>query len=105
MEKNNTKNNKYAHLSEPESKLDFHTLGILLQEEVKKIADEYIQKSKQNNIKRLLFITGKGLHSKDGEAKIKPWLCSYLQKHTDVKKVAEARRDRGGEGALEVTLI
>ena len=105
MVKNNIKNNKYAHLSEPESTLDFHTLGILTKDEVEYLALQFIQSSKQKGYKRILFITGKGIHSKDGEARIKPWLTSFLQKNIDVKKVFEARKDRGGGGALEVTLM
>lgn len=99
------KNNKYAHLSEPESTLDFHNLGILSQGEVEKLAEECILKCQKSGMKKILFITGKGMHSKNSEAKIKPWLESYLKQHTVVKNVSEARRDRGGNGAFEVTLI
>jgi len=99
-----TKQNKYAHLSKPEAELDFHGMGILTENQVQSITDDFIKKSKQNKLKKVLIITGKGLHSRNEVAVVKPIVIAFLKRHEDVESCMEARRDRGGSGALEVTL-
>jgi NDP-sugar pyrophosphorylase family protein len=55
-------------------------------------------------LSKIIFITGKGLHSRNGSPVVKPILKNYLSTLGTVERVYEARRDRGGEGALEVIL-
>ena len=96
--------NKYEHLSKPTAELDFHGTGILLPNEITQKVDTFIIESLKNNHTHILIITGKGLHSRDGAAVIKPLVMKHLRKHNKVKSVSTARRDRGGDGALEVKL-
>ncbi|MCD6109659.1 Smr/MutS family protein [bacterium] len=96
--------NKFDNLSKPQAELDFHNRGVLYPEDIKELVDVFIQKSIDKNLTKILFITGKGLHSKKGMPVIKPLVKKYLQTKPEVKRVYEGRFDRGGSGTLEVTL-
>lgn len=98
------KSNKYDNLSKPEAEFDFHGFGVLTMSEVKKLADEFLDDCRRRKLTKVLFITGKGLHSKKGMPVIKPFLRKYLQNLPEVVRVYEGRRDRGGTGTLEVVL-
>jgi len=97
--------NKYAHLSEPQAELDFHGRGILIESEIIQILNTFIDQSSEKGLKRILVITGKGLHSENKQAVIKPLALSHLNSHPKIKQAFLARRDRGGSGAIEATLI
>ena len=97
------KHNKYAGLNEPQAILDYHGKGILTEDQIKNMAEEFLVECKNNGFSRVLIITGKGLHSKEGPV-IGPLLSWYLHKIPYVKSAVTARRDRGGEGALEIFL-
>jgi DNA-nicking Smr family endonuclease len=99
-----TKNNKYDNLSKPQDSFDFHNLGILSPRDITKLADDFLYKCRQRSLTKILFITGKGLHSRNGSPVVKPVLRKHLEKLSYVVRVYESRRDRGGQGALEVTL-
>jgi len=99
-----TKVNKYDNLSKPEAEFDFHDRGALTMQKVQKIADEFLDECERRNLHKVLFITGKGIHSRGGMPKIKPFLRKYLLNHPNVVRVYEGRRDRGGSGTLEVVL-
>ena len=96
--------NKYDNLSKPQAEFDFHDRGYLRMEDVEKMADEFLSEAKRRGLTKILFITGKGLHSKKGMPVIKPFLRKYLENLDFVSRVYEGRFDRGGEGTLEVIL-
>lgn len=96
--------NKYDNLSKPQGEFDFHNRGSLTPNEMKRLADEFLWECKDRKLTKVLFITGKGLHSKNGMPIIKPFLRKYLQSLPFVFRVYEGRSDRGGEGTLEVIL-
>lgn len=98
------KNNKYDNLSKPQAEFDFHNRGILTMSEVKEMVDEFIEKCRDRGLTKVLFITGKGLHSKKGMPVIKPFVKKYLQSKSYVNRIYEGRFDRGGSGTLEVIL-
>lgn len=102
--KPNIQGNKYAHLSAPQAIFDFHGKGILGKEEIRVLAAAFIRKSFQQGMKKVLIITGKGMHSKGGPV-VGPLLMEYLPTLPEVHSMVLARRDRGGEGALEVRLV
>ena len=95
--------NKYAHLQEPQAIFDYHDRGELREEDIQSLAKDFIEESSKNGFQRLLIITGKGLHSVEGPV-IRPFLLWYLHKLPQVLSVQTARRDRGGDGALEVRI-
>lgn len=105
MGKNNIrpkKNNKYDNLSKPQAEFDFHDKGILSPSEIKSMADEFLDECERRKLRKVLFITGKGLHSRNGMPIIKPFLRKYLESLPFVLYVYEGRSDRGGSGTLEV---
>jgi DNA-nicking Smr family endonuclease len=103
--KRKQKNNKYDNLSKPQAEFDFHNKGVLTPNDIKRLADEFLDKCRSRQLTKVLFITGKGLHSKNGSPVIKPILKRHLEGQSFVQRVYESRRDRGGAGALEVVLI
>ena len=94
--------NKHDNLSQPEAEFDFHGLGALPMDRVREMADGFIAECRRRGLTKVLFITGKGLHSKRGMPVIKPFLRKYLMDKTFVERVYEGRFDRGGSGTLEV---
>ena len=98
------KTNKYDNLSKPEAEFDFHNRGVLTKQMMKELADEFLDECKNRKLSKILFITGKGLHSKKGMPVIKPFLKKYLATKPYVVRVYEGRFDRGGGGTLEVIL-
>ena len=96
------KSNKYDNLSKPEAQFDFHGRGPLTKDDMQRIADGFIEECRDRSLTKVLFITGKGLHSEKGMPVIKPFLKKYLQSKSYVRRVYEGRRDRGGSGTLEV---
>jgi len=96
--------NKYDNLSKPQEEFDFHGRGALTMGEVKKMADQFLDECERRGLSKVLFITGKGLHSRSGMPVIKPFLRKYLSGHRHVVRVYEGRTDRGGSGTLEVIL-
>lgn len=102
--KSKPKKNKYDNLSKPEGEFDFHGRGVLTMDQVREMADEFLEKAERYGWTKVLFITGKGLHSRKGMPVIKPFLKKYLLSKPFVLRVYEGRRDRGGSGTLEVAL-
>ena len=96
--------NKFDNLSKPQEEFDFHDRGILTEHDIKKLADEFLDECRDRKLGKVLFITGKGLHSRQGMPVIKPFLKKYLLAKPFVERVYEGRRDRGGSGTLEVIL-
>lgn len=97
-----TKVNKYDNLSKPQAEFDFHDRGGMHMGQVRDLADEFIDECRRRGLTKVLFITGKGLHSTKGMPVIKPFLKKYLLDKSFVQRVYEGRRDRGGSGTLEV---
>lgn len=95
--------NKYAHLSQPQATLDYHGMGVLTPDEIRVKAEDFVKSCTRKGYKKILIVTGKGIHSKSGPV-IGPLLEDFLPGLDEVKSVLKARRDRGGEGALEVEL-
>ena len=96
--------NKYDNLSKPQAEFDFHNRGAITPYELKRLTDEFLEECRDRKLTKILFITGKGLHSKKGMPIIKPLLNKYLKTLPFVFRVYEGRFDRGGEGTLEVIL-
>lgn len=96
------KTNKYDNLSKPQAEFDFHNRGILIQNNMKELVDEFIEECRNRELSKVLIITGKGLHSQKGMPVIKPFVKKYLMGKSFVVRIYEGRFDRGGSGTLEV---
>ncbi len=95
--------NKYESLSKPQKELDFHNRGLLNEEQIKTITKNFLDDCVSSKTKKALIITGKGLHSKDGIAKVKPIVQKILSMNPQIKTFSDSRIDRGDTGAIEVT--
>lgn len=107
MSKKNLKSkkiNKYDNLSKPQAEFDFHNRGVLHPGDIKRLTNEFLEECQRRKLSKVLFITGKGIHSKNGMPVIKPFLRKYLMDLPFVLRVYEGRTDRGGSGTLEVIL-
>lgn len=96
--------NKYALLAQPQRALDFHKAGILTRHEIKALTERFLERSSEEGLTKILIITGKGLHSQNGEAVIKPIVEKILRHNGYVKNFSWAPRQRGGDGAFEINL-
>lgn len=102
--KKSAQGNKYAALALPQSQLDFHQFGLLHTEQILLEVESFLQKCQAEGLEKILIITGKGLHSKNGKAVIKPLVQEHLRRSDLVKSFSNAPMQLGGEGAIMVTL-
>lgn len=96
--------NKYDNLSKHQAEFDFHDRGMLHAGDIKRLADEFLDTCERRKLTKVLFITGKGLHSRNGSPVVKPLLKRYLLTLPFVVRVYEGRSTIGGSGTLEVVL-
>ena len=87
------KANKYDNLSKPEAEFDFHNRGVLTRQMMQDLADEFLNECRDRKLSKVLFITGKGLHSKKGMPVIKPFLKKYLCKLENVMNISSISRN------------
>jgi DNA-nicking Smr family endonuclease len=95
--------NKYAAEAQPQAQFDFHGQRWQSQQVIKEAVDEFVVECREKGFKKILIITGKGLHSENGPV-VKPIVEGYLRSRSDVKSVVDAPMNQGGGGALLVVL-
>jgi DNA-nicking Smr family endonuclease len=96
--------NKYQHLAEPQAEFDFHGRIWESQRVIKEAVDRFIVECRDKEFKKILIVTGKGIHSQNGPV-VKPVVLGYLGAREDVKSVVDAPVNFGGSGALMVLLF
>jgi DNA-nicking Smr family endonuclease len=101
----NKQSNKYNHLSQPAKILDFHKAGFITKQEIEALTKRFVERSSQEKLHKIMIITGKGLHSQNGQAVIKPIVENILLHNEYVKTYSWAPRQRGGDGAFEINLF
>ena len=80
MQKGSQKQNKYAHLNEPQAEFDFHGIDPFLGKEgICDLTRVKLAEFCKNEKTVVRLIVGKGLHSKN-RAVIKPLILDLLQK-------------------------
>jgi DNA-nicking Smr family endonuclease len=87
----------------PAASLDLH--GVAASVVAEKIG-HFLQDARYQGWQTLLIVTGRGLHSPDGQTAVRDAAEKYLRQHAG-EQVAEwgrAPRQYGGEGALAVFL-
>ena len=92
-----TKVNKYAQIIEDE--LDLHGYT---QQETKDLVVEFLDNARHNEFEQVRIITGKGLHSSDGQGVLKELVESILRKKN--VNFQEAKINEGGSGAININL-
>jgi len=91
------KHNKYPQTVS--ASLDLHGYTINEAEEEVRL---FLAEAKVKNYPSVRIVTGKGINSPDGLARLKPWLEDYLEmRHY---RFMSAKISEGGEGAVDVRL-
>lgn len=88
---------KYAHFNEPQRELDLHKLT---REEALQATRDFLDECLGSGVERALIITGKGKHSADGQAILRPAVEDFLR--TQDVEYQKAKPNQGGDGALFV---
>ena len=64
----------------------------------------FLDNSYSKGLRKVRIITGKGIHSKNGEAVIRPAVTEVCRNHPKVREVLVPKAAEGGSGALTVIL-
>jgi DNA-nicking Smr family endonuclease len=91
------KYNKYPNRID--ASLDLH--GYTL-DEAEVALRQFLTQAKSQNYRQIRVITGKGINSPDGRARLKPWLEGYLRAMG--YSFMSAKVNEGGEGATDIKL-
>ncbi len=81
--------------------LDLHSYTL---EEAIVMTRNFLSSSKQNGLRKVLIITGKGIHSAGGESVLRPTIINIANAHPAVREVNTPKAAEGGSGALIVIL-
>lgn len=87
-----------AHPHSSLSQIDLH--GLHVNEALEKVR-AHLALCRQHGVERTTIITGRGLHSVDGVAKIRPMVEQLLREN----KVRVVNEGRGNEGAFVIELV
>jgi DNA-nicking Smr family endonuclease len=98
--------NRYAAATAAQRELDFHELGVLDGQTVRRLTEDFLADARRCSLRRVRLITGKGLHSR-GRPLVKPQVLRVLREMEriglidgfEVEKVSA-----GGDGAFHVRL-
>lgn len=99
--------NRYAHLTSPQRELDFHGLGPLTGQNIKKMTESFVAEARADGLERVRIVTGRGRHSRGGRPVVKPQVqrtLDALVNSGDVMTWSTAKDTEGGDGALDVRL-
>jgi len=64
----------------------------------------FLDNSYAKGLRKVRIITGKGIHSKNGEAVLRPAIIGICRSHPGVREVLVPKASEGGSGALSVIL-
>ncbi len=81
--------------------LDLHNCTL---DEAIAMTRSFLNSSKQKGLRKVLIITGKGIHSAGGEAVLRPTISNVVSNHSAVREVSTPKASEGGSGALSVIL-
>ena len=81
--------------------LDLHTFTL---DEAMAMTRSFLANSKQKGLRKVLIITGKGIHSTGGESVLRPTIINLVTNHPAVRETFTPKASEGGSGALAVIL-
>ncbi len=82
-----------------QDELDLHEMKL---EAAVQATREFLDASYRHGLRKVRIITGKGLHSKGGEAVLRPAVLAECRNHPNVREVTVPKAAEGGSGALTV---
>lgn len=84
-----------------QDELDLHEM---LLDDAVAATRSFLDSSYSRGLRKVRIITGKGIHSKNGEAVLRPSVISVCRNHPKVREVTVPKASEGGSGALTVIL-
>ena len=82
-----------------QDELDLHEM---LLDDAVAATRSFLDSSYSKGLKKVRIITGKGIHSKGGEAVLRPAVIDVCHSHPKVREVTVPKAVEGGSGALTV---
>ena len=82
-----------------QDELDLHEM---LLDDALAATRSFLDSSWSKGLRKVRIITGKGLHSKNGEAVLRPAVIDVCKSHPKVREVTVPKAAEGGSGALTV---
>lgn len=82
-----------------QDELDLHEM---LLDDAVAATQSFLDSSYSKGLKKVRIITGKGIHSKGGEAVLRPAVTEVCRNHPKVREVTVPKAVEGGSGALAV---
>jgi len=90
--------NQVRHMA-VQDELDLHEM---IRSDALQATTSFLDSSYDKGLKKVRIITGKGLHSKGGEAVLRPAVIEVCRNHPGVREVSVPKAAEGGSGALTV---
>lgn len=84
-----------------QDELDLHNYKL---EESFVAVKAFLDQSKTRGLRKVLVITGKGIHSAGGEAVLRPAVSAAIANHPAVRETFTPKAAEGGSGAIAVIL-
>lgn len=85
-----------------QAKLDLHNLTL---EEALSRANFFIEDCWSNGLRKIKIVTGKGLHSPNGEPVIRPEIINIISRHSKVREYnIKPKASEGGSGVIVIIL-
>ena len=82
-----------------QDELDLHEMKL---EEALAQVKAFLDSCSSRGLKKVRIVTGKGIHSKGGEAVLRPQVTEMCRRHPKVREVSVPGASEGGSGALNV---
>ena len=82
-----------------QDELDLHEM---LLDDALAATRSFLDSSWSKGLRKVRIITGKGIHSKNGEAVLRPSVTDVCKSHPKVREVTVPKAAEGGSGALTV---
>ncbi len=84
-----------------QDELDLHEMKL---EQALAATSQFLEISRSRGLRKVRIVTGKGLHSENGEAVLRPAVTNICRNSSIVREVSVPKASEGGSGALTVIL-
>lgn len=84
-----------------QEELDLHEMRL---EDAVHATTEFLEASRRRGLRKVRIVTGKGIHSENGEAVLRPAIIGLCKNSSLVREVSVPKASEGGSGALTVIL-
>ena len=86
---------------EAQDELDLHEMKL---DQALVATKQFLELCQSKGYRKVRIVTGKGIHSANGEAVLRPAVANYCRNSSLVREVSVPKASEGGSGALTVIL-